>query len=194
MHKSEVKFKETSLGKIPDDFKRGDDLVKAISEFLLKECFLLKYDINERSITHKLAEYVQKYFSDYNVDCEYNRMPNERDERNNNGEARKEFISKALKLYPSQTSSDDDKGTTVYPDIIIHKRGSNKSNLIVIEAKKETNVTEKSKEFDFRKLKAFTKSDGLGYKYGIYLELNENSNDGLKELKFFRDGAEYNGV
>ena len=121
----------------------GNDLFKAISEFLLKECFLLKHDINERSITHKLAEYIQKYFSDYNVDCEYNRMPNERDERNNNGEARKEFISKALKLYPSQTCSYDDKGTTVYPDIIIHKRGSNKSNLIVIEAKKKANVTKK---------------------------------------------------
>ena len=41
MNKSKVKFKETSLGKIPDDFERGDDLVKAISEFLLKECFLI---------------------------------------------------------------------------------------------------------------------------------------------------------
>ncbi len=35
----------------------GNDLFKAISEFLLKECFLLKHDINERSITHKLAEF-----------------------------------------------------------------------------------------------------------------------------------------
>ena len=167
----------------------GNDLFKAISEFLLKECFLLKHDINERSITHKLAEYIQKYFSDYNVDCEYNRMPNERDERNNNGEARKEFISKALKLYPSQTCSYDDKGTTVYPDIIIHKRGSNDSNLIVIEVKKEANVCKKWEESsDFKKLEAFTKSDGLKYKYGIYLELNKNC-PWIEIIKFFQNGA-----
>ena len=115
----------------------GNDLFKAISEFLLKECFLLKHDINERSITHKLAEYVQKYFSDYNVDCEYNRMP---EKSNNNGEAETKFIPKELHLNVSKISSDDDKGTTVYPDIIIHKRGSNDSNLIVIEVKKEANA------------------------------------------------------
>jgi hypothetical protein len=62
MSKSEVKFKETIIGRIPEDFERGDDLVKAISEFLSKECFLLKnnLNVNERSITHKLAEYIQK--------------------------------------------------------------------------------------------------------------------------------------
>ena len=119
MSKSEVKFKETIIGRIPEDFERGDDLVKAISEFLLKECFLLKNNLNERSITHKLAEYIQKYFSDYNVDCEYNRMPNK---RNNNGEAETKFIPKELHLNVSQTCSDDDKGTTVYPDIIIHEK------------------------------------------------------------------------
>ena len=42
MSKSEVKFKETIIGRIPEDFERGDDLVKAISEFLSKECFLLR--------------------------------------------------------------------------------------------------------------------------------------------------------
>ncbi|RZD14205.1 MAG: hypothetical protein EVJ47_05925 [Candidatus Acidulodesulfobacterium ferriphilum] len=101
---------------------------------------MLKNNLNERSITHKLAEYIQKYFSDYNVDCEYNRMPNK---RNNNGEAEAKFIPKELNLSVSKTRSNDDKGTTVYPDIIIHKRGSNKSNLIVIEAKKKANVTKK---------------------------------------------------
>ena len=183
MSKSKVKFKETIIGKIPEDFERGDDFVKVISEFLLKECFLLKnnLNVNERSITHKLAEYIQKYFSDYNVDCEYNRNMTD--------------IKKIKLISEKYISKTDAKGNTVsvYPDIIIHKRGNNDSNLIVIEVKK-ANADDNSKKFDCEKLKAFTKNDGLEYKYGIYLELNENSNDGLKELKFFRDGAEYNGV
>ena len=30
-------------------------------------------DANERSLTHKLAEYLQCEFPDWHVDCEYNR-------------------------------------------------------------------------------------------------------------------------
>ena len=35
---------------------------------------LLDININERSITHKLAEYLKEYFPEFNVDCEYNRF------------------------------------------------------------------------------------------------------------------------
>ncbi len=31
---------------------------------------LLEVDANERSITHKLAEHIQKEFPEWNVDCE----------------------------------------------------------------------------------------------------------------------------
>ena len=176
MSKSEVKFKETIIGRIPEDFERGDDLVKAISEFLSKECFLLKNNLNERSITHKLAEYIQKYFSDYNVDCEYNRNMAD--------------IKKIELISQKNISETDAEGNTVsvYPDIIIHKRGSNDSNLIVIEVKK-ANSNNNFKTFDCEKLKAFTDPTKLKYKYGIYLELNKNSTHGLKGLKFFRNGA-----
>ena len=172
-----VKFKETIIERIPEDFERGDDLVKAISEFLLKECFLLKNNLNERSITHKLAEYIQKYFSDYNVDCEYNRNMAD--------------IKKIELISQKNISETDAEGNTVsvYPDIIIHKRGSNDSNLIVIEVKKEANVCKKWEESsDFKKLEAFTKSDGLKYKYGIYLELNKNC-PWIEIIKFFQNGA-----
>ena len=137
---------------------------------------MLKNNLNERSITHKLAEYIQKYFSDYNVDYEYNRNMAD--------------IKKIKKISKKNISETDAEGNTVsvYPDIIIHKRGNNDSNLIVIEVKK-ANADDNSKKFDCEKLKAFTKSDGLKYKYGIYLELNKNSNHGLKELKFFQNGA-----
>ena len=39
MSKSKVKFKETIIGIIPEDFKRGDNFVKAISEFFIKRIF-----------------------------------------------------------------------------------------------------------------------------------------------------------
>jgi len=38
-----------------------------------KDRDLLDIDVNERTITHKLAEYLQNQFPSYDVDCEYNR-------------------------------------------------------------------------------------------------------------------------
>lgn len=38
-----------------------------------KDSYLMKKDVNERSLTHKLAEYYQLLFPTWNVDCEFNR-------------------------------------------------------------------------------------------------------------------------
>lgn len=45
----------------------------AISELCEKDRHLLSHDLNERTIAHKLALYLQEEFQEYNVDCEYNR-------------------------------------------------------------------------------------------------------------------------
>jgi hypothetical protein len=44
------------------------------TELLLEnDRYLLERNVNERSITHKLAEYYQDLFKNWNVDCEYNK-------------------------------------------------------------------------------------------------------------------------
>ena len=48
-------------------------ICKSIIRFLTKDLFLLRGNVHERSVTHKLAEYLQQEFLDWNVDCEYNR-------------------------------------------------------------------------------------------------------------------------
>ena len=51
-----------------------DDKVLAGLEMLLaNDGYLLLNDANERSITHKLAEYIQLLMQGWNVDCEYNK-------------------------------------------------------------------------------------------------------------------------
>jgi hypothetical protein len=64
------------------------------------------------------------------------------------------------------------KGTR--PDVIIHKRGNNESNLLIIEIKGWWN--QESREIDIIKLEDFTHQDGE-YKYGlgVFLELNINN-------------------
>ena len=71
--------------KLKSNFNRESDFIKALLEFFEKEQFLLQNNINERSLTYKLALYLQNHFLDYDVDCEYNRM------MKNNG-----YIKKAL--------------------------------------------------------------------------------------------------
>lgn len=49
-------------------------LHQALDDFISHEENFLAVDVNERSIRSKLGEYSGKYFTDWNVDCEYNRL------------------------------------------------------------------------------------------------------------------------
>ena len=49
-------------------------LAEARYRFLAQEGYLLEANVNERSLTHKLAEYLQAVVGpEWSVDCEYNR-------------------------------------------------------------------------------------------------------------------------
>ena len=45
----------------------------ALRRFIKEDRHLFELDVNERSQTHKLAEYIQQAMPEYNVDCEYNK-------------------------------------------------------------------------------------------------------------------------
>ena len=132
----------------------------ALGMLFKNDVFLLKYDVNECSISHKLAEYLQQLFSDYHVDCEYNRV--------GNLTADEEYFNKKLRLYKNTKCLD---GETVYPDIIIHKRGI-KNNLLVIEIKKLTN--KKCLTDDYKKILGFLTSNDFKYQFGLFLRLERN--------------------
>lgn len=75
----------------------------------------------------------------------------------------------------------------IIPDIIVHKRGNNDDNLIVIEVKPWWN--DKSKAFikDENKLAYLTNyNNQYKYKYGFSLIINKNRED--TEVKIFIDG------
>jgi hypothetical protein len=165
-----------------NDTDLSNKLICSISRFLENEKFILENSLNERTISFKLAEYLNREFTDYDVDCEYNRMVS--------GNIDLQYIQKTLNLEIDEISSDDTNGTTVYPDIIVHKRGNNDNNLLVIEVKKKefADRTRKStpetyREFDFRKLEAYTQE--LYYQYGLYIEFDKAN---ISMLKIFNKG------
>ena len=99
-------------------------ILDSLSAFRGKHIALLTHDANERSISHKLAEILQGLVGDHwHVDCEYNRDGHD---------------PKRVQLPVAGTQSDETESKTVYPDIIIHKRGTG-NNFIVMEIKKSTN-------------------------------------------------------
>ncbi len=96
----------TKLEYIADEEIKGKVKV-CIRQLLKNDHHLLEVGANERSISHKLAEYLQQQFPDWNVDCEYNRHG-----------------IQIKKLGEER----------VYPDIIVHLRNT-PINLLVIELK-----------------------------------------------------------
>lgn len=118
-------------------------LEKALSKLIENDEFLLICDANERSISHRLAVYLEQEFDGWDIDCEYNRNLDS---------------PKRLNLESMDSESADIDVRTVFPDIIIHQRGTN-NNLLVIEMKKTTSSV--SDDFDFEKLAGFKKQ--LGY-------------------------------
>lgn len=117
---------------------------EAIGILLKRDLFMLQANVNERSITHKLAEYLQGQLPEWTVDIEYNRDGHE---------------SKTLNLpVKNDVQSNDVHARTVFPDIVVHHRNTNE-NLLVIEVKKSSNP--EGGEWDQRKLAEYKRQ--LGY-------------------------------
>jgi len=155
---------------------KDEEIIRKVEtgiSFLLKnDSYLLLHDVSERSITHKLAEYLQQLFPDYNVDCEYNRNINE---PKSIMALKFELEEKGLLTKKEKLSKLEEEliGRAVYPDIIIHHRGTNKDNKCIIEVKKSNSSV--NKEYDDIKLRAYTTKENqnvLYYQIGIFISFN----------------------
>lgn len=145
-------------------------IINAIEVLIEKDEYLLINNLNERTISHKLGCYLQSQFNEYEVDCEYNR--NCQDD-----------IGLAKKIYINS-----EKNQIVYPDIIVHKRGTNKSNLLIIECKKNNN---RDYYYDREKMKHYTttRHNNLGYKLGVNIIFSiGNSLDLIASLVWYKNG------
>jgi hypothetical protein len=145
-----------------------ESLQIALRMLFKNDLFLLESGANERSVSHKLAEYLQGLFPDLNVDCEYNRKG----------------IDKK-KLDGIRDCSKQRKTDLVYPDIIIHKRNDDQGNLVVIEIK---TISEDDK-CDIEKLKLFT-DPGSKYHYflGVFIRFNKIK---PADITYYQDGKKY---
>ena len=114
-------------------------LSRALSQFCSVDQYLIERDVSERGVCHHLARHLERVFPHWDVDCEFNRHIDE---------------IKRLTIGP------------VFPDIIIHCRGTD-NNLLVIEVKKSTNP--KPDRCDLDRLEGFKNT--FGYRYAVFIKL-----------------------
>jgi hypothetical protein len=150
------------------NFKEVKNYVEnALRLFLEKEKFLLENNLNERTISHKLAVQLQKEFSDWDVDCEYNRNFDQ--------------IKRIKRISYQRIRNDDTDAKTVYPDIIVHHRGT-EDNLLVIEIKK--NASNSNKENDRNKIEIFMEE--FKYSYGLFIDFKTGAEKvGIQHMQWF---------
>jgi hypothetical protein len=130
-----------------------DKVVRALGEFYAREAYLIEKDLGERTLTHRLAVHLERQFEGWDVDCDYDRL-GERTMRLPKG---------------SIVSTDDHIGKSVYPDIVVHRRGV-PENLLAVEVRKASN--HQPAEHDRHKLRALTDPHlWFAYRIGIYLTL-----------------------
>ena len=118
---------------------------EALDKLYRDDYSLIERNCSERSIVFRLGLYLAESLEHegFNVDCEYNK----------NGYRPKALLGKRFN----------------YPDIIVHKRASNSSNLLVVEVKTPNDTNPDHFQKDREKLIGFTWEIPYRYKQGVHV-------------------------
>ena len=152
-----------------------EKVIIALQCFYSNDAYLIEYQVAERALTHKLAEYLQKLFPDYNVDCEYNKV--------GDGDPKRiDLLMAAQQDCPQDCNKCAANKCVVFPDIIVHKRGRDE-NILVIEAK--TAWSGQAQVNDYKKLQALIDSGEYHYQLGVAFRFSGNFEETIKTFKLF---------
>ena len=129
-------------------------LERALRQLLEGDLYLLENDLSERCIAARLAMYLREEFEQHDVDVEYNRA----------GDVAKRQRGLPDECYRRRNRQIE--APVAVPDVIVHHRGFDGPNLLVIEMKKTSNPA--GTDCDRLRLDAFREQ--LGYSFGALVE------------------------
>jgi len=139
---------------------------------------LFRINASERAIAHHFGCHLQLVFTEWDVDCEYNRDGHDdpklvkdlSKEVRRRTRRRLEFNENVKREGEAESESD-----SVFPDVIVHHRTRrlHANNLLVVEIKKTT--SNDGWDLDLEKLRVFTtdfKRPNMNYHYqvGLFVE------------------------
>lgn len=139
---------------ITDHTESHTKVYAALDMLLSNDQYLLRRGIGKVALAHKLAEYLQPLFREWEVDCGYD------------GTEYKPIAVRVAKLFSEPVNP--------YPDIVIHHRVS-KKRLLVIEISRtsEGNAIARAHE-----RKVFTYLHELKFTLGLHLTLDTTNSLG----------------
>ncbi|HKY21990.1 MAG TPA: hypothetical protein VJM31_12300 [Vicinamibacterales bacterium] len=151
---------------MPDMTYAWDDIDRRIRRSMARvldnDLWVLQHGPSERAVAHRLAVYLEQEFSGWSTDCEYNRQGDEG--------GRKKAVLSAYELPKA-----------VDPDIIVHRRGPDGPNLLVIEVKPASG-DDNDKEHDRQKLQAYLEKPH-SYAFAVFLTYECKEKTGSYEIK-----------
>lgn len=138
---------------------------RTLDKLYHNEKVLFMTNSSERNLVFHFTRYFceeikETIFSQYDVDCEYNRNAM------SNRDVKEVLIE------------GNTKKSIIYPDFILHKRRTNDFNILAIEFKKYSNSREKVCKRDKEKLKALTSVNaGFRYRLGLFIVFGKERDD-----------------
>jgi len=143
-------------------------LKEAVEECYKEDNLLIEHHMEQASVA-RIFYYCQNLINNderfvclrkYNLDCEFNKN-----------------------CWNSKATPHCENGTR--PDMILHKRGTNNHNLLIVEFKSEKGLI-RTVCNDLIKLKDFTSPDIYNYQLGVFVKLLKEKAD----YTFFKEGFE----
>jgi len=147
----------------------------------------------ERAIAHRLAYYLEcelrkaKLITDEGtliVDCEYNRHGGATKTFAVESEL-KEIVEAARKKKEWEPEEDGFYVFSIAPDIVVHERGHDRRNRLVVELKKASN--RETPRYDALKLELFTipreSEYGYGYSFGAWVVADDTCEPSERKLR-----------
>ena len=151
----DIEYKEKVKRELTKCLKKAGEELYLLDKNLICDNNFIDINAHERSIFFKFGLYLNKYLDSnnllkkYDLDAEYNRD------------------IEGFKRLANRPNG-------CYPDLILHKRGSNENNILIIECKGWW-ADDKDIEEDKEKIIAFLNSERYKYMFGLLIIFNREN-------------------
>ena len=151
---------------------------ESVNYFLSENPSLLDFKVkaHEQAMSHRIAVYLERRVVGLTVDCEYNKHLDGEKELMMEGDRYKNCNCRVCRNRKPKKNAREE--IHFRPDIIVHKRGNNSQNCIVMEIKKSEFCL-----FDEAKLVVLT-TGKYHYKLGVFVWFPKKK----PEYRFYVDG------
>ncbi|MEF2280248.1 hypothetical protein V3W47_18290 [Deinococcus sp. YIM 134068] len=154
---------------------------RALADLWAFDRLLIERRLNQKTVAHRLAVYLERQFPGFHTDCEYSRNSRVQEATYDfpyMSRPRQKTLRRSL-LGQGMSEQDADAAThaatATYPDIIVHYRDHNDLNLLVVETRLLGDARGWGGELDARdKLRRYSLRTDQGqfrYVVGLYVEL-----------------------